>query len=79
MNMKSRIFKKLYNRWMRFVFILGEINSKIIFTLLFFVVFGLYALPRKFFYIIKKESPRKTYWVKKRYIKPTIENLEKQF
>lgn len=75
----KKITKKLYSYWMKFAHILGEINSRIIFTIIFFVVFGIYALIAKFLYLFKKDSPRTSYWMEKKYREPTIENLTKQF
>ena len=76
----KRILKILYKYWMSFASFVGHVNSKIIFTLLFIVVFGVYALVIRFFSIFKRQPIYKvSYWQKKKYIEPTIENLRRQF
>ena len=64
---------------MKGVYFLGEINSRIVFTLLFYTVIGIYSLFIKLFSLFEKTSPHATYWVLKKYREPTIENLTKQF
>ncbi len=76
--MKS-ILKKAYRYWMKGVYILGEVNGRIIFTAIFFIVLGAYALSIKFFNIFKKTPTHTSYWIEKQYKEPTIENLTKQF
>ncbi|MDP3725792.1 MAG: hypothetical protein Q8R36_01185 [bacterium] len=71
--------KKAYSYWMKGVYILGEINSRVIFAFLFCTIVGVYAVFIKFFSLFKKTPARASYWVKKEYREPTIENLTKQF
>ena len=77
--MVKKIFKKFYTYWMKFAYILGEVNSKIIFTGLFFIVFGIYSLIARLLNLFKKNPPQTSYWVNKKYKEPTMENLKKQF
>jgi len=68
---------------MKFALFIGEINGKIIFSFLYFVLIGAYALISKTLSFVrkhlKKAPPSKSFWVEKKYVEPTIENMKRQF
>ena len=55
--------KKAYDLWMRFSHVLGRIMSTILLTILWVVVFGLYAIVLKCITLFKKSSPSESYWI----------------
>ncbi len=55
--------QKLYALWMRFSHILGRIMSTILLTILWIVVFGLYAIVLKIIRLFSKGSNPDTYWI----------------
>jgi len=70
----THYLRELYRYWMRFAHILGEVNFTVIFSLLFFILIGPYAL------VSKLMGKRQTGgWVEKKYTKPSVELLERQF
>ncbi|MFA6254830.1 MAG: hypothetical protein WC675_02200 [Patescibacteria group bacterium] len=76
-------FKTIYAYWMKFVHYWGIVNSYIIFSLIYLVFIGIYAIINFCLKIIKiffgaRKKPS-TYWLAKKYEKPTVEILERQF
>ncbi len=70
---------KAKKKWMKFVYILGEVNSKVIFTILFYLMFGIYAIITKIIkFFFRKASPD-SFWIEKKYTDPDIEFLKRQF
>jgi hypothetical protein len=65
------------------VYILGEINFKIIFSVFFFLLVGVYAIIAKVIRGVKRLVTRtptkKSFWIEKKYAEPTIENMRRQF
>ncbi|OGJ60768.1 hypothetical protein A3C37_02675 [Candidatus Peribacteria bacterium RIFCSPHIGHO2_02_FULL_53_20] len=55
--------KKVYNLWMRFSHVLGRIMSTILLTILWVVVFGIYAIVLKIMHIFSKAPSKDTYWI----------------
>lgn len=58
-----QLLKKLYRSWMAFSHVLGRIMSAILLTILWIVVFGLYAIVLKIMRLFSKSSPKDTYWI----------------
>lgn len=77
MNEFKKIFKIAYQYWMKFAYFIGEINFKIIFSALFFVLIGIYAIIKKIFNLTVEEQSGR--WVRKKYTEPEIETLRRQF
>jgi len=73
-NRAIHYLKVPYRYWMRFVFVLGEVNFTIIFSILFFVLLGPYA-------IVSMVTRKKQVggWIEKKYAEPTVELLKRQF
>jgi|TARA_B100001964_G_C13719897_1_gene374127 hypothetical protein len=76
--------KKLFKYWMKFAHFIEVISSTIIFTILFVIVFGIYAIIQHFIYLILflikgRREQKTTYWIEKKYNKPSIEILKRQF
>lgn len=68
-------FKRL---WMKFAHVLGVINGRIIFTIIYLVVFGLYAIPSKIYGVCT--SPKiDAGWQTKKKHSEIFKNLERQF
>lgn len=68
---------------MKFANLLGRVNSVIILTFLFIVVFGLYAIIRRAINFLFRgklsgASPN-TFWISKKYDSPELDILERQF
>lgn len=55
--------QKLYDLWMRFSHVLGRIMSSILLTILWIVVFGLYAIVLKVMRLFSKKISSDTYWI----------------
>jgi len=66
---------------MKFVYVLGYINSRIIFTILYIFIVGLYAIIIFLIKPLKREKKivNSSYWMAKEYEKPTKEILRRQF
>ena len=72
--------KKIYSYWMKFVRILGLINGTIIFTILYFLVFGIYAIIFKVIkFLSKKPFSRLSYWESASEGGRSLEDMERQF
>jgi len=76
--------KILYKYWMKFAHFIGIVNSTIIFTILFAIVFGIYSIIQRFVYLIlfltnRHKKEKTTYWIEKKYNKPSLEILKRQF
>ncbi|HEY4475865.1 MAG TPA: hypothetical protein VJB92_04070 [Candidatus Paceibacterota bacterium] len=78
-NQVKKLGLLIWNGWKKFAFALGYINSRIILTLIYFIVFGVYAILSLPFRLFKKNKKQDTFWRDKDYREPTLENLEKQF
>ena len=57
------LLKKLYQGWMAFSHILGRIMSTILLTILWVVVFGIYAIVLKIMKLFSKKPSTDTYWI----------------
>ncbi|TSC59480.1 MAG: hypothetical protein Greene041662_456 [Candidatus Peregrinibacteria bacterium Greene0416_62] len=55
--------KKIYDAWMSFSHILGRIMSTILLTILWIIVFGLYAIVLKIVKLFSKTPSKDTYWI----------------
>ena len=55
--------QRLYRLWMSFSHILGRIMSTILLTVLWIVVFGMYAIILKCIALFKKRPSNETYWI----------------
>jgi len=74
------LLRKIYQYWMKFVYVLGYINSRIIFTILYIFLVGIYAIISFLINSTKKRTAtNNTYWLPKEYEKPTKEILRRQF
>ncbi len=72
------IFAMLKRGWMKFAFVLGWVNSRIILTVLYIILFAPIAIIRQMillFYRGKKES----YWIEKEQKPATVESLRHPF
>ncbi|MBI2444545.1 MAG: hypothetical protein HYV42_04875 [Candidatus Magasanikbacteria bacterium] len=55
--------RRLYRGWLRFAKLLGLINSRIIFSLIYLIVFGIYNLIYRLGRLIKRAPANKpSYW-----------------
>jgi len=75
------LFKKIYHYWMKFVYVLGYINSRIIFTILYIFLVGIYTIISWLINLLKRKKvvANNSYWLSKEYEKPTKEILRRQF
>ncbi|OGJ59882.1 hypothetical protein A2881_01975 [Candidatus Peribacteria bacterium RIFCSPHIGHO2_01_FULL_55_13] len=55
--------QQLYDLWMRFSHVLGRIMSTILLTIIWIVVFSIYAIILKMIYLFSGKPPTDTYWV----------------
>jgi len=75
----KKAFQALKKYWMKFAHFIGNVNSKIIFTIIFFIFIGIYALIAKIIHWFARNKTKESYWEKKKYTKPTLESLGKQY
>jgi len=77
----KNLFKKLYKYWMKFAYVLGWINSRIIFTVLYILLVGIYAIIGWFINLLKRKETiaNDSYWLAKEYEEPTKEIMKRQF
>ena len=75
------LLKPVYIIWMRFAFILGWINTRLILIILFYLVFTPLGLLMRLFKFDLLEIKNKgiTYWKKKEKIDFNISNYERRF
>lgn len=77
------IIKGIYKTWMRIAHVIGLINSKILFTLVFYVIFtpvGLFMkLMGKDLLDARIDKTKNSYWIKRDRIPVKLEQYEKQF
>ena len=73
--------KPVYIVWMRFAFILGWINTRIILVILFYLVFTPLGLLMRLFRIdlLERENKLDSYWKKKEKIKLNPLDYERRF
>jgi len=73
--------KPVYIVWMRFAFILGWINTRIILVILFYLVFTPLGLLMRLFRIdlLERENKLDSYWKKKEKIKLDPLDYERRF
>lgn len=77
----TNMLKKLLHYWKKFAFALGYINTRIILTLLFFIILGIYALILKpgnwykNFFSRSKDS----YWQDKSFQTLNLDFVRNQF
>ena len=70
----------LKSAWMRFAKTLGTINGYIIFTAVFIVAIGLYAVIARFISLFKeKRRTSTTFWLSKPAPSATLESLRNMF
>lgn len=76
--MKS--LKTAYRYWMKFARVAGRVNSAIILSLLFILLLGPYALVWKLAQLlVKRKHKESSFWLEKKYIPPTLDNLKRPF
>jgi hypothetical protein len=73
--------KPLYLVWMRFAFILGWVNTRIILAIIFYLIFTPVGLAMRLFRIDLLETKKKkgTYWKKKEKVDFNLLNYERRF
>ncbi len=74
----KKIFKIPYDLWMRFAHALGWVNSKIILTVVYFVILGLYAIPYRL-RALRTHSKKSPAWVPKEPIADPEKSIRRQF
>jgi hypothetical protein len=76
----KKFFSLLLELWKKFSVALGWVNTRIIFTIIYVVIFGAYTLILRVVKIMKgKGVVSPTFWYEKKYQTPTVEFLERQF
>lgn len=76
----KKIWQVFYKYWMKFAYVLGWINLRIIFTLLYIFLIGIYATINFLISLFKKKKNiSNTYWLIKEYEEPTKEVMKRQF
>jgi len=75
------LLKPIYIIWMRFAFILGWINTRVILIILFYLVFTPLGLLMRLFRIdlLERKDKGTTYWKKKEKNGLNISNYERRF
>ena len=70
---------RLYQRWMRLVYLLGTINGYLILTLFYVVILGFYALGYRIARLFDRGGGERTYWRVKSPREPLEKELLRQF
>lgn len=70
--------KLAYRYWMKFVYGLGWVNSRIILFVLYVLLIGIYAFFSSIVKLLRKDGQR-VGWLSKKYEKPNQEVLKRQF
>jgi len=77
------VLKSLYGAWMRFAMVVGRFNSKVLLSLIFYLLIFPLSLLVKIFSKdrlgLKFEENSKTYWMDKSQRKFDKDRYEKQF
>jgi glycosyltransferase involved in cell wall biosynthesis len=73
------ILGALFSIWMKFAHIVGTVNSVIIFSILFAIVFGPYALIQKLIGVFSRNEKNETYWIEKKELLKAEEGIKRQF
>lgn len=78
---KKTFIKPVYIVWMRFAFILGWINTRIILVILFYLIFTPVGLFMRLFRIdlLERKNKEGTYWKKKEKVEFNPLNYERRF
>ncbi|MCH8291222.1 hypothetical protein IH992_09005 [Candidatus Poribacteria bacterium] len=77
------VLKPIYVAWMKFAFVLGWVNSRILLSIIFFVFFTPMALIQRVFgrdaLHRRMEKGTNSYWIKRSPIASIKEHCERQF
>ena len=76
---KLFMLKKIWHYWKKFAFKVGEINFKVIMTIFYFIILGLFAIPFRLTHdilLIKKKYA--TFW-KDRDVHADLNSAKKQY
>lgn len=74
------LLRILYRFWMKFARVAGRVNSAIILSLLFILLLGPYALVWKLAHLlVERKRKESSFWLEKKYIPPTSDNLKRPF
>lgn len=73
------VIRGLYRLWMLFAKALGFVMSRVIFTFLYVVVVGAYALAARAIRVLRRTELPLTYWKEKPDETQTLESLKNQF
>ncbi len=74
----KKLFYFLKNAWLKFAKILGFINTKIILSILFIFIFGIYGIFKKIIQLFKNKK-KTTNWAAYKQKHSTIQSLKNQF
>ena len=70
------MFKKLFNLWMKFAVIFGNVMTAIIMTVFYFTVFALFAIPYRAFGKPFKVKMPNSNWLEKEKNLETIDDFK---
>lgn len=74
----NTVIHTLWSWWMKFAHAIGYINNRIILSLVYFIIFGMYAIPQKISeYMWGKKNM--SGWIQKTSPANVIERLERQY
>jgi hypothetical protein len=74
------VFRELYKLWMLFSKALGFVMSRIVFTVIYVLVIGAYAVVIRIANIFRKrKEPGVSYWLKKPHETDMLGSLRKPF
>ncbi len=77
-----RLAKLIYKYWMKIAHFIGEVNTKIILTLLYFVVFGLFSIVARLMgrdLLDKRLDAKPSYWSNKEKLQQDLARCAHQF
>ncbi len=64
--------------WKKFSHVLGWVNSRIIFSIIYLVLFGVYNAVMRLIAVVGRQKKSETFWVDKKYTEPTV-SMQRQF
>ena len=75
--MLKKFLNSIWQGWKKFARVFGRINSHILLSLFYFLIFGLVAIIKKIVKLFFKKVKKESYWIEKEDNGEV--NFEKQF
>jgi hypothetical protein len=73
------MFKKIWNGWKRFALVIGRFNTRVVLTVLYFILLGPFALLRKIGSPSPEGSKGNSCWQEYPCVDHSIEGVRRQY